>query len=228
MTFEYLLQKGLIRLPVFQHVTLTEFGIETVEKDMAQSYAEKEYMVLKALFEKTNGDDVTAAEMAKLIPVPENDIYYIFKDFERKGWCDEFFEDTARITDLGVTALNKWDTQNSTISPIVYNTNNYGNAINQIGGQGNVLYAHQTNNPKFDEAVRTIIDLINASNLPPNDKQDALTEIRAINQIATQEKTEVRWERAKLKITAFETLVKAVDLGRQLAPYIVTLYDHFK
>jgi hypothetical protein len=225
--FEYLFQARLITMPVFGNVTLTDSGIGRVEKEMSLKYAEKEKSVLKALFEKTRNDDVTASELAKIIPVPEEDIFYILKDFNRKGWSEERFVDTASITEQGVTALHNWEQINATIVRDIYNTNIHGPSINQIGGQGNTVSIAHTSNSRFDEAIGSIVDLLQTSSLNTNDKEEALADVQSLSKMAVQPPPNA-FERAKLRITAIETLVKGTELVVKLAPYLPVVYSFFE
>lgn len=153
----YLHDKGLAKMITFGNIAITTWGIDEVESDMKKTYAEKEYLILKTLFDESKGKDehFTAANLAQLIPVAEDDIYYILKDFLRRGWVWEAFEDTAQITPRGVTAFHQWDQTHSPITVRdVYNTNIYGNSNNQIGGQGNAQNAINSSNMSIDDRTK--------------------------------------------------------------------------
>lgn len=225
-TFNYLKSCGLVKMSTFGRVTLTVAGIDKVEREMTESYEKKEYLVLTTLFEKTRDDDVTAGELAKLIPVSEEDIYYILRDFLRKGWVEENFDATARITEFGVTLLHKWDRVNAPISPVIYNTTNYGDSNNIIGGQNHTLNVHTTNNADFDKAILAIVELLNTSSLSDGDKEEAITDVQNIAKLAANN-PENAFERAKLRITAVETIVKGTEIAMKLAPYWPVLTSYF-
>jgi hypothetical protein len=191
------------------------------------SYEEKEFLVLKALFEKTKDTDVTAAKLAKLIAVPENDIYYIFKDFERKGWTAEYFVNTARITEMGVTALNKWDSIHAPTNPVSYTINVHGDNNSPIvQGSGNTQII-QTSNPDFDKSIRALLEIIRDSSILDEDKDELASELEAINKLANKEQTAYSLEKAKFRLGLLDTALKGADLFSKAAPYLPAIYLYF-
>jgi hypothetical protein len=105
---------------------------------------------------------------------------------------------------------------------------NYGGI--QQGGQGNTqnVTLTNTNNPNFDTAIKSLVELIQTSVISPEDKDELLTELQNINKLALKDANPALVERAKSKINYFELTANSVALGAKVAPYIPQLINYFE
>lgn len=202
-------------------VSITPKGVEFLEmasnsESSQQKHRDREYAVLKYLFDY--GGSVNGSQIAESLSLPGDLVDTILLDFQKHDWVSLAFGYTAEITPAGKSAFYKWNDRPESVSQsaVTYNVNNYGTA--QIGGQGNTINIQQTSNPNFNEAIRSVIELLQSSSLNPDDKDEALADIQAVSKLAVQNPPNA-FERAKLKITAVETIVKGTDLVVQMAPY---------
>jgi predicted nucleic-acid-binding protein len=222
-------RKGLLG-GINEAVWIPPKGIEFLEQSARgfsqQTYRDKEYSVLKKLVE--HSEDLSSEQLATSLFLTEDDVNTILLDFKNKGWVELRFGYIASIMPTGKTAFYKWhEGLESRSQPVAvtYNVHNWGTA--QIGGQGNTINIQRTNNPAFDNAIRSIVELLNSSSLSPDDKMETLSELQSINKLAVQAPANA-FERAKLKITAIETIVKATELGTKLAEYWPVILTYFE
>lgn len=118
---------------------------------------------------------------------------------------------------------------NSEGRAIYYTTNiqghNYGGI--QQGGQGNVQNITLTNNPDFDRAVAGLIELIRASQIPDDEKDELQTELQSVNKLALKDKNQNTLEKAKLKLDYIKTSLTGTEIAVKSAPYLMALYNFF-
>jgi Mn-dependent DtxR family transcriptional regulator len=210
-------------------VSITPRGVEFLEmasnsESSQQKHRDREYAVLKYLFDY--GGSVRGSMIAESLSLPSDLVDTILLDFQKRKWVSLAFGYTAEITPAGKSAFYKWNDRSESVSQsaITYNVNNYGTA--QIGGQGNTINIQQTS-ANFNEAIRSVIELLQSSSLNPDDKDEALTDIKAVSKLAAQNPPNA-FERAKLKITAVETIVKGTDLVVKMAPYWQAIRSYFE
>ncbi len=104
----------------------------------------------------------------------------------------------------------------------------HGNNSGAIAqGNENSQTVVQTNNPGFDEAIRSLFDLIQASNLDQDNKEELVGEVVALNKLANKELTPENYEKAKLRISVLELLLKGADLTSKAAQYLPAVYAYF-
>lgn len=154
----FLGNEGLITWNNFTFTALTHKGILEVEKITEQTYKEKEYLVLKQLYENTRFNDqkLNSEEIAQSASILKDEVDYILLDFKRKEWVWLMFGMTAQISPQGVTAFQTWesDSSNKQVGRDYYETHIYGNSSNNIGGQNNIQNAINSPNMNIDDKTK--------------------------------------------------------------------------
>lgn len=226
--------KGLAEFFTYGHARITPRGIEEAERIMQSNYAEKESRVLRKLYDMggvRHTDSVVITDLARELGMQFREINEILIDLEeRKGLIDGD-EHTVRMKPAGIEVIESGGRRAGAMTGTTYNVNigqNYGGI--QQGGQGNVqnITLSHTNNPDFDKALASIVELIRASSIPEDEKEELQSEVQSINKLALKEQNQGTLERAKLKLDYLKTTLTAADLAVKAAPYITAIYHFFQ
>lgn len=239
-TYYYLKDKGLVK-SIFQgQVSITTQGIDEVEKNMERTYAEKELLVLKTIYEmgkNSPGNEVFFNDLKKAVNMPYDDLVTIITElYDGKRYLGESSDETVKISPEGMEFLENSrnsHNQNSSATNIV-NTF-YGSVTNL---QQQTHYSNQTfnrsistvNNSDFNSAIGSILEIIKSSSLNNFKKEDLISDLERIQQLAEAENEPSRElvEHAKSKISYLETAIKATDLATKILPYFPQLYAYFE
>lgn len=227
--------KGLVKRNSFETVQITELGIEETEKIMSSDYEKQLYLVLKKVTEdcRYNGG-MERSEVAKLLSIGAEDLDNILFDFKEKGWVKLTFS-SVEATPAGINAFNKWEERNQQPQNISGNINNFTFNASVTGFQNqtqnsvqNLYQVNITNDFDFNAAMEAIISLIRESSISNFKKEDLISDLERIKNLAETEPSKELVEHAKSRINYLETALKGTELAAKLAPYIPQLYAYFE
>ena len=236
--YRYLFDKGWVdsqcRVPC---VRITTPGIEEAARIMAQTYAAKEFRVLKTIYEtkhKAFNGWVDLNDLERELPdIPRQELYMILKDLEeRKGLIDSI-DQAVWIAPAGIEELEQAerDPNHSTqyfpaqiINNYTLNVQGDNKANIQQGGQGNT----QTNiviGSDFEQAIKQLLTGIEQSQtLAPIQKIRTKGDIQTLNELALMEKTPEIIEEAETRVTAIQSVLSTtadlVSLGTVVIPIV--------
>lgn len=99
----------------------------------------------------------------------------------------------------------------------------------QVGGQHNIQNVSINVNPKFDEAISSLMKLINEDiKLDKYQKEDAIEALKKLPDLAKEEQTEGVIKRAKDKLEIVQSIISvSKDLALVAAPYLPAIAEHF-
>jgi hypothetical protein len=229
ITFNYLKHHGLVENFMQGRVIIKPPGTDILAESMEKTYADVERFVLETIFERCkqspNGHiHYSALEDLDTAPYNESEIT---NELHNKNYLDSQIDECFKISVKGIEFLQgKSNSVNQTARDI-YNTNNYGHSINQIGGNSNAQTAQINVNSEFDNAIKSIVDLVKSSSLSSLIKEDLITDVERIQNLAKQEPSAELVERAKSRINYLETALKVTDLALKTAPIFPHLYAFF-
>ena len=218
-------------------VEITDRGIEEAER-IVQSQRDIALQKLYELAAESEIGYVLVTKIAQSLGLDFNKLYDIFRYWEEKQCVEmshevDIEQELVRITSIGIDTIEgRGHAAQIPPSNITYNTtvqgHNYG-GIQQGTNRStqNVTLTH-TNNPDFDKAIASIAELIRASNLPAEEKEELQGEVASINKLALKEPNQGTLERAKLKLDYLKTSLTAADLAVKAAPYLPALYHFFQ
>jgi hypothetical protein len=220
---------------LFEEVYLGEMGIEvTVYHDWNspgmtsfETRAWKDKAKGITVFEFKLGTEVY---VGNVIQIADSRDFWRVEDVEDEIQLGSRIKHIARVTKIN--QQGNPIQLNSEGKAVHYTTNiqghNYGGI--QQGGQGNVqnITLTHTNNPDFDRALASLVEIIRSSNLPADDKEELQGEVASINKLALKEQNPNTLERAKLKLDYLKTSLTAADLAVKAAPYLPALYQFFQ
>src|SRR5215208_2336492 len=168
--YSYLIKKGLIDGHTFGTLVITDRGVDEAERIMQYQKGQ----VLEKLYKLASGriEMVSVADLAQSLGLSFDETYDDLRYWEDRRLVelsrdvDREYE-TVKLTKPGLDAIERPDNGGSYGNhSVTYNMNigtNYGGA--QQGGQGNTqnITLTHTNNPDFDRALTSIVELIRAS-----------------------------------------------------------------
>lgn len=233
----YLSDKGLARYSTFGHVSITTRGIDEVEKIMAQTYAEKEFRVLKAIQDskhKAFNGWVNLEDLERDLPdIPRHELFMILGDLEKRKGLIGSIDQAVWIVPAGFEELDRaerFPNRSTQYFPanIINNYtvnvqgDNRGNI--QQDGQGNT----QTNiviGSNFEQAIKQLLDGIEQSqSLTPLQKIRARSDIQTVNDLARVERTPEVVEEANTRIAGMQAVLSTtadlVSLGVVVIPIL--------
>jgi hypothetical protein len=235
-TIDFLRRKRLLE-KFNLRVEITDRGIEEAERIM-QNQRDIALQKLNELAVESEIGYVLVTKIAQALGLDFNKLYEIFRYWEEKQYVEMSHEvdiehELVRITSIGIDALEGRD-RAALMSPsnITYNTtvqgHNYGGI--QQGGQGNKqnITHTNTNNPNFDKAIASIIELIRSSNLPADDKQELEGEVANVNKLALREPAPGLLEKAKSRLDMVRLGLQGTDLLIKAGPHLEAAWEFLK
>lgn len=231
--YNYLFGKGLAEYHSPISVRITVKGIDEVEREMQTNYAEQERRVLLKLYEMGGVhhlDWVLIRDLANELGMEYRVVNDILLELERQKGLIDGREDDVRLNSNGIQVIEGGGQQVGAPVSVTYQTNihgpNYGGI--QQGGQGNTQNVTLTNNPDFDKAITSLVELIRSSSIPEDDKEEIQNELQSVNKLALKEKSPSTLERAKLKLDYIKTGLAGTEIAIKAAPYLTALYHFFQ
>ena len=217
----------------FSGANLQPEGIIFAEEYMAQDYADKELLVLKTIYEmgknKPKRDVLYVDLLYSNATFKDDELNSIIEELERKGFLGKASDECVRISPQGMEFIEgKSNMPNHQSSRDVYNTYINAPSNNLIGGKSNTQNAQINLNPEFDNAIKSIVDLIQASSISGFKKDDLLSNVEHIKQLPSSEPSVELVEHAKSKINYLDAAVKGTDIAVKVVPYLPALITYFE
>jgi Mn-dependent DtxR family transcriptional regulator len=194
--------KQLAEFAVFGKVKIEPRGIEVVEEAKNKLYAEKEYLVLKTIYDfgaPGHTRFFIIDDVVRQLQMDYREVSNIITDLDERKHLVESREHDVRILPAGIEAIEstKKEPPPHTIN---YNMNigeNYGNAGQGSGFNQSITI---TNNPEFDQAIAGLIQLIQSSTLPNHEIEELQEEVIKLNRLALAQPKPGLLEKAKARI----------------------------
>ena len=101
----------------------------------------------------------------------------------------------------------------------------------QIDGQNNtqnLTITNTINNPEFNSAIQSITELVKASTLNKYQKEDLISDLQRIEQLAKEKPTPELVEHAKSKILTLDNAIKGTELAVKVGQHIPTILNFFQ
>jgi hypothetical protein len=212
-------------------VNITTSGIDRAEELVKMGMAETMQSVLRKIYDMSGPDhnkDVNYFELQRELKMGGRDLNPILKDFEDKGWLGGGSDEVVRLIPRGVLEIENPKLENR--SRDIYQTNIYGSNYGgvQQGGQGNTQNITLTNNADFDRALASIIELIRASNLPADDKEELEGEVTSVKKLALREPAPGLLDRAKSRLDLVRMGLQGADLLIKASPHIDAAWEFLR
>jgi hypothetical protein len=234
----YLLDKDLISYKCrVMCVRITTRGIDEVERIMAQTYAAKEFRVLKTIHEtkhKAFNGWVDITDLEKALPdIPRQELFMILEDLEERKGLIGSIDQAVWIVPAGIEELEQAEREpnHSTqyfpaqiINNYTLNVQGDNKANIQQGGQGNTQTSIVINSD-FEQAIKQLLAGVEQSQaLAPIQKLKTKGDIQTLNELALMEKTPEVIEEAETRVTAIQSVLSTtadlVSLGMVIIPIV--------
>lgn len=228
---QYLYRAGLVKWGSFEWICLTPDGIKEVERIVESRYAEQEDRVLRRIYDMggvRHMDEVMIDDLVKELRMEYREVNRILIELEeRKGLIDAD-EVSVKMNPVGMEYIEGGGRRAASAAPnITYQTNIHGSNYGGIqqGGRGNVQNIMLTNNPDFDKALASLIEMIRSSSIPDDDKQEIQDELAKVNKLALREPALGLLDRARSRLEVVKLALTGTDIAIKAAPHIKTLWD---
>lgn len=220
----YLKQEGLIDYYSFTHINITHDGRKVAEKMMAEIYAQKERRVLEAIADMSRMSSIVVfPDLAKRLQMSEQELALVCSGLDEKNQISFQGGDFVQMKPAGYEALDpKQESPGSTINYLQIGQN-FGNAAagSQISQTINV-------NPDFDSAIKSLLELVQSSNLENDKKEELLDDIIQVNKLTARkssiEKIKSAFEYVKVGFQAANLMVAATPHLDKIWHIIETMY----
>ncbi len=237
---KYLESKDLIsfkcRVPC---VRITTRGIDEVERIMAQTYAAKEFRVLKTIHEtkyKAFNGWVNITDLERdLSDIPRHEFLMILEDLEKRKGLIGSIDQAVWILPAGIEELEQaeqypnYSTSNFPAQII----NNY--TVNVQGdNRGNIAQAGQgnnqscTNHQPISQILLKLAELIEAVKQADfEDKDEIVRDLEKVQQLAQLEDPKSKWALIQSKLSSAKTGMEIVGYGYHSLPYWPVIWKYF-
>jgi hypothetical protein len=234
----YLLDKDLISYKCrVMCVRITIRGIDEVERIMTQTYAAKEFRVLKTIHEtkrKAFNGWVDITDLEKELPdIPRQELFMILGDLEERKGLIGSIDQAVWIVPAGIEELEQAEREpnHSTqyfpaqiINNYTLNVQGDNKANIQQGGQGNTQTSIVISSD-FGQAIKQLLAGIEQSQaLAPIQKIKTRGDIQTLNELALMEKTPEVIEEAETRVTAIQSVLSTTadldSLGMVVIPIV--------
>lgn len=215
-------------------IWITPDGVEKIQTDMEKTYAEKELLVLKTIYEMGKNKPknfVNHTDLLYAVEFSYDELNTIITELYRKGFLGESNDESVKISPRGMEFLEGKSNMPAGNNVTNYNIHAPVGAIQhqtQHSTQNVNQQINTVNDSDFDSAINSIIDLVKESSLVNFKKEDLISEIERVKQLRELEPSPELTEHAKSKINYLETLFKAADLFIKAAPFFPHIYAFFE
>jgi hypothetical protein len=196
--------------------------------------AEKQRKVLKKIYElggPNHTELVLINALQRELDMTSRELLPIISDLEdNKGWLGGGVDEAVCLTPTGVIEVESPSSGFKDGGTTIHNIfqGPFQGGIQQ-GGQNNVQNNIFNNNPKLEENIKPLIELLRASNLSQLDKDDLIHDVERFKQLAQQRDMPDALERAQKKLEAVKTGLEVADSSGELIgkalPYITALWQ---
>lgn len=186
------------------------------------------YRVLSYIyyFTEKGTHPVVAHKLSMIVGIPWDEFYQAVRYLDRYVLVSMSPDQAIRMTPRGIAELEKPTHQHF---PVTHNTTNI-NAPNlgniQTGGTGN----SQTilNNPVFDKAISSLLQLVQSSNLAGDEKEELVDEIVKVNKLAIADLSSGVIDKVRSRLDLIKTGLASADLLVKAGPFMKTIWNYFK
>lgn len=232
----YLAGKGLAHWHSPISAGITAKGIDEVERIMAESYAEKERRVLRRIYDlggPSHTEWVLLTDLSRDIGISTRELYQILNDLEHRKGLIGSVDQAVWMVPAGIELIESGGQRTGASTPgASFTTNIHGHNYGGIqqGGQGNTqnITLTNTNNPDFDSALATIVEMIRASSMPDDDKKELEDELGKVNKLALKEPTPGLLEKAKSRLDMVKLGLQGTELALKAAPHLGTAWEFLR
>jgi len=237
---QYLESKGLISWKCkVMHVRITPRGIDEVERIMAQTYAAKEFRVLKTIHEtkhKAPNGWVNLDDLIRELPdIPRRELFMILKDLEERKGLIGSIDQAVWMVPAGIEELEQAEQypNHSTEHFPAQIINNY--TVNVQGdNQGNIAQAGSgntqsiVNHQPISEILPKLAELIEAVRRADfEDKDEVVRDLEKAQQLAQSEDPKSKWALIQSKLSSAKTGMEIVGFGYNSLPYWPAIWQYF-
>ena len=201
---------------------------------MERTYPENEYLVLKTIYDackENNYNGIDPFSLEEKVGLDEYELNMILLGIEKKDLLSNKSTGTYVINHKGMEYLARYEnplqnaggnnnfTFNAPVGAFQHQTQHSTQNVNQ---QVNI-----NNDADFNSAIGSIISLIEDSSLANFKKEDLISDIERIQNLAQTQPTPELVEHAKSKINYLETAMKTTDLAMKASNYFSQIYAFF-
>jgi hypothetical protein len=215
-------------------VRITPEGTEKAEDIIKMQMLEKQRKVLEKIYE-LGGPNHTKLVLINVLQselgMTSRELLPIINDLEdNKGLLGGGVDEAVCLTPAGVIEVESPSSGSKDGGTTIHNIfqGPFQGGIQQ-GGQNNVQNNTFNNNPKLEENINRLIELLRASSLSQLDKDDIVHDVERFKQLAQQKDAPGALERAQKKLEAVKTGIEVADSGGELIgkalPYITALWQ---
>jgi Mn-dependent DtxR family transcriptional regulator len=227
-------KKNLAQFDFGGNASLTPDGVEEIGNEMEKTYAEQELLVLKTIHELSKNNtrgEAHFSEVEKAVGLPFIVLCEIIDELhDRKNYLGEASDEHLKLSPRGKEFLQGRSNLNQSgsinnithINAPVGNLQQFTNNSNQTFTQNNIT------NPEFNDAITSLIELVKSSAISNFKKEDLISDIERIKQLAEEKPSSELVEHAKTKINYLEMAFKGTELATKVAPYIPQIYAFFE
>jgi len=235
----YLLGEGYIKQVTFTTVGLTHPGLKEVERLLSLPYEEIEGRVLWMINYLSGGSLsrlVLISALARRLVRDERELYPIVNDLDERKGLIRALNEAIVLLPAGKEALEESHRRQKSAPPMtqkagdVYNTtieNLHGAA--QFGSN-NVqnVQINATNNPEFDDAIASLLQIIKSSALADDEVGELREEVAKLNRLALSKPKPDSLEKAKFRLDKAKLCFEGTKLMIQAAPHLHTAWEYLR
>lgn len=223
----YLKEEGLIDYNNFNFIHLTHKGLKEAERILSENYSQAERRVLEAIRDMSRmTEHVNYHDLAARLRMSDNEVATYCKSLDEKGQVEFPGGDFVRMR----AAAEGGDAKGGPTIQNIFNAPVRAGFIQ--GGHGHNQRNVFNNNPKIDETIKIILELIEQSDINASDKEDIIKDVERIQELASKEKTEDLMHRIDRRIGMVKTGIQAAEMTEKggklllkVTPQLVTLWQ---
>lgn len=227
---DYLESKDLISWEdcTVPNVRITTRGIDV----MQNSYAEKEILVLKKIYDLSDQNTLKIVGLHELVAalgMTDREVSGFCKGLEGRGFI-EWPGDFVHITREGIDAIDSLGQPPPKGGGDTYNLHigtSHG-PIQQGSGNTQNIQVNVTNNSDFDQAIAGLLQLIEASGLQRDEAEELKDEVIKLNKLAVSEPRPGLLEKAKARIDVAKVGFDGAKLLVAASPHLHTAWEYLK
>jgi hypothetical protein len=207
---------------------------ERMNQKVLREKEQKRYRIFSRIYEKSSGSitrPVSEDELIELEGIPKRELEDILYYLEGEGLIRNFAPGVVAIEHAGLKEMedSMRNPERSTKhfeSTIIQHF--YGTVHSVQTGNQNTQNAIININPDLDEAISSLLDLINRAELQEIDKDDALEATERLRKLIQQEKRPDVVEAATKRLGVVKNVLEIAKLSVPAWPHLERLYHWFQ
>lgn len=232
---QYLYRAELVKWGSFDWISLTPKGIMEAEKIVEQRYAETEIKVLRKIYDlskQNTAEPVFLHQLEAGLGMGSQQVTGFCKGLNEQGFIDwpPEVDSYLYITRQGIEAIQSSGKPRQSTGGDNYTLNikNMHGGVQQGSGNTQSIQINQTNNPEFDQAIASLLQIVNSSGLPSDEIEELREEVNKLNRLALSEPKPDSFEKAKFRLDKAKLTFEGTKLLVQAAPYLHTVAEYLK